>query len=95
MKGPALLRNAESLALYRDILRTARMFTWKNEAGEEWGAVLAANARKEFEQARFETDPLVLARMHFVGRDCLVQTKDKIAAAVVKMQDNIDKTRTS
>jgi len=94
MKGLPL-RNAESLALYRDILRTARMFTWKNEAGAEWGAVLAANARKEFEQARFETDPLVLARMLFVGRDCLTQTKDKIASAVVKMRENIDKTRTS
>jgi len=71
------------------------MFTWKNEVGEDWGAILAANARKEIEQARFETDPLVLARMLFVGRDCLNQTKDKIASAVVKMRDNIDKTRTS
>jgi hypothetical protein len=88
------IRNAESLALYRDILRTSRMFTWKNEMGQSWGALLAANARKEFEQARYESDPLVVARMLFVGRDCLNQTKDKLASAIEALHNNIDKTRT-
>ena len=92
MKG--LSTNRESLALYRDILRTARAFTWSNEAGLPWGSVLAANARKEFEQARYEADPLVVARLQFVGRDCLNQTKDKMASAVQAMHDNIDRTRT-
>ena len=87
--------NRESLALYRDILRTSRQFTWVNDAGQPWGALLAANARTEFEQARYESDPLVVARLQFVGRDCLNQTKDKLFSAAKAMQDNIDKTRTS
>ena len=90
----ALPTNRESLALYRDILRAARAFTWVNEAGQPWGSVLAANARTEFEQARYEADPLIVARLQFVGRDCLNQTKDKVALAAQEMCDNIDKTRT-
>ena len=88
------IRNLESISLYREILRTSRSFTWTNEAGDSWGNVLASNARKEFEQARYESDPLVVARLQFVGRDCLNQTKDKLAGAAQAMKDNIDKTRT-
>ena len=92
--GPKIV-NRESLALYRDILRASRMFTWSNEKGEPWGEVLAVNARHEFEQARHERDPIVIARLQFVGRDCLTQTKDKFNAATQAMHDNIDKTRTN
>jgi hypothetical protein len=94
MKGVPNLMNRESLALYRDILRAARVFTWNNAAGQPWRGLLIANARKEFEQARLENDPLVVARLLFVGRDCLNQTKDKLAGAVQAMKDNIDRTRT-
>mmetsp|Transcript_15641 Transcript_15641/g.26207 ORF Transcript_15641/g.26207 Transcript_15641/m.26207 type:complete len:91 (-) Transcript_15641:1064-1336(-) len=85
---------AESLKLYRDILRATRMFTWANEKGEMWSEVLQHNARKEFEQARYETDPLIVSRLLLVGRDCLNQTTDKFSAAAKAMNDNIDKTRT-
>lgn len=71
------------------------MFTWKNEVGVSWSEVLRQNARKEFEQARFEQDPLVVQRLLFVGRDCLNQTTDKYFAAAKKLEDQIDKTRTS
>ena len=87
--------NTESLALYRDIIRAARVFTWNNEKGQPWRGLLVANAKKEFEQARYESDPLVVAQLLFVGRDCLNQTKDKLASAVTAMRDNIDKTRTN
>ena len=92
MKG--LPTNRESLALYRDILRTARHFTWVNDAGQPWRTVLVENARAEFEQARYESDPLVIARLQFVGRDCLNRTKDQLFSASQAMRDNIDKTRT-
>ena len=92
MKGLKIV-NRESLALYRDILRASRMFTWNNEKGVPWREVLTVNARHEFEQARYESDPLVIARIQFVGRDCLNQTKDKFSAAAQAMQDNIEKTR--
>jgi hypothetical protein len=80
MKPPIqpLIRNREAIHLYRDILRVCKLFTWKNEAGIQWGIVLRANARKEFEQARYETDPELIARCLFVGRDCLNQARDKL-----------------
>jgi hypothetical protein len=84
----------ESIRLYRDILRAARMFTWRNQAGELWSDVLRKNARLEFEQARNEKDPLVIARMLVVGRDALNQATDKVFAATKAMNDNIDRTRT-
>ena len=62
------VRRGEALQLYRDILRLARRFHWCNEKGEPWSVVLRLNARKEFEQSRSETDPLLIAKMLAVGR---------------------------
>ena len=87
------MRNIESIRLYRDILRTTRIFVWTNEAGEKWSNVLKRNARKEFEQSRYESDPTIIARLLFVGRDCLNQTRDKYLAAQKKIEENINNTR--
>ena len=86
------MRN-ESLKLYRDILRATRMFTWANPKGELWSEILKKNARHEFEQSKFERDPLVVTRLLVVGRDCLNQTTEKFLAAAQAVNDNIDKTR--
>lgn len=59
-----------------------------------WCDVLKKNARYEFEQARYETDKLVIARLLFVGRDCLNQSRQKLEGAAAAMQDNIEKTKT-
>ena len=69
------------------------MFTWRNQAGELWSDVLRKNARHEFEQARYETDPVLITRMLVVGRDALNQTREKFLAAAQAVNDNIDKTR--
>ena len=87
--------NLESIRLYRDILRASRMFIWRNDKGELWSDLLRKNARKEFEQAKCENDPLVIARLLFVGRDCLNQTKQKLESTIVAVKNNIDKSRTS
>ena len=71
--------NIEALRLYREILRRTRSFYWPNDKGEPWNKVLQESARKEFEQARHETDPLIVARMLVVGRDCLMQLEDKVS----------------
>jgi hypothetical protein len=42
--------------------------------------VLRREARKEFEQARAEKDPLIIARLLVVGRDCVMQTQYKVRA---------------
>ena len=44
------------------------------------GNVLQKSARQEFEQARYETDPMVVARLLLVGRDCLNQANEKVIA---------------
>lgn len=80
-----LLKNVETLRLYRDIIRATKIFTWVDAKGNNWSQVLRDNARKEFEQARYETDPKIIARLLFVGRDCLNQTKDKYIEAIAKM----------
>ncbi|POM61375.1 hypothetical protein PHPALM_29617 [Phytophthora palmivora] len=48
-------KRKEVLRLYREILRTTRMFPHRNEQGQLWSAVLQKNARMEIEQNRYET----------------------------------------
>ena len=89
------MKNLEALRLYRDVIRLARLFTWRNERHELLRDVLMGNARKEFEQARHEKDPLIVARLLFVGRDCLNQTRERLAGKYQQVQNQVDKSRTS
>lgn len=88
-RGP----NREALNLYREILRTASAFTWVNEKGEPWSEVLKRSARQEFEEARHERDPMIVARLLLVGRDCLMQAQNKAAEANQRVVDKIDDSR--
>jgi hypothetical protein len=83
----------ESIKLYRDILRATKAFTWKNEQGTMWKNILRENTRKEFEQARYERDPLIINRLLIVGRDCLNQTTERYSKALKDLKDKIDSTR--
>jgi hypothetical protein len=87
------MSRSESLRLYRDILRSCRAFVWRDQNGNLWSKVLKENARKEFEQARYEQDPLVIARLLFVGRDCLNKTNENAAKAKLSIQSNVESTR--
>ncbi|KQK23769.1 uncharacterized protein LOC100843808 [Brachypodium distachyon] len=71
----------EALALYRDILRAARLFEWPDERGVPWREALRANARREFEEARGERDPEVVARLLIGGRDAVEQALERVAEA--------------
>ncbi|CAN6321550.1 unnamed protein product [Urochloa humidicola] len=71
----------EALGLYRDILRATRLFAWPDDRGVPWREVLRANARREFEEARGERDPEVVARLHIGGRDAVQQALDRLAEA--------------
>ena len=86
-------QNKEALHLYREILRFSRRFHWCNEKGEPWNQILRYNARKEFEQSRHETDPLLIAKMLAVGRQCLLDTQYKFDMAEMKIMQNIENTR--
>lgn len=87
------MQRAESLRLYRDILRSSRLFVWKNTDGQIWRDILRENTRKEYEHNRFVRDPLLVAQLLFVGRDCLEKTNEKYLAAKQKFEKNIDDTR--
>ncbi|CAN6290751.1 unnamed protein product [Urochloa humidicola] len=71
----------EALGLYRDILRATRLFAWPDDRGVPWREVLRANARREFEEARGERDPEVVARLLIGGRDAVQQALDRLADA--------------
>ena len=75
------VRRAEALSLYREILRTAKHFHWADQTGQPWNNKLKAQARKEFEESRRETDPLIIARMIVAGRDCVQQIQNKFNEA--------------
>ena len=85
----------ESLRLYRDILRASKLFPHRNEQGVAWSEVLRKSARKEFEDARTERDPLIVSRLLVVGRDCLNQTVEKLERASKHLEEHIDRSRTS
>lgn len=80
----------EALSLYRDILRATRFFTWPDARGVLWRDVLRENARREFELARFETDPEIVTRLLIGGRDAVQSALDKL---VEKQKQLVEKER--
>jgi hypothetical protein len=82
---------AEALSLYREILRTAKHFHWCDERGVPWNKRLKEEARKEFNAAKDETDPLVLARLLVTGRDCVQQVQNKFNEADQAAWNRIDR----
>jgi hypothetical protein len=79
-------RRIEALKLYRDILRTSRLFTWTDENGVSWGEMLKLSAREEFECSKQENDPEILARALVNGRMALDDVVDKYR----KQQENFE-----
>lgn len=85
-------RRAEALSLYREILRTAKHFHWAEEKSKQpYNRLLKEQARKEFEESRRETDPLITARMLVTGRDCLQQVQSKFNEATAAAWKRIEK----
>ncbi|KAL4285098.1 hypothetical protein GQ457_16G012620 [Hibiscus cannabinus] len=80
----------EALALYRDILRASRFFMWTDPRGVLWRDILRDNARKEFEEARFEKDPEVVTRLLIGGRHAVDSALEKLAE---KQRQQIQKER--
>ncbi|GLT91950.1 hypothetical protein SLE2022_098110 [Rubroshorea leprosula] len=65
----------EALSLYRDTLRATRFFMWSDARGVVW----RENARKEFEEARYEKDPEIITRLLIGGRDAVESALEKLA----------------
>ncbi|EYU17559.1 hypothetical protein ABFS82_03G075400 [Erythranthe guttata] len=80
----------EALSLYRDIIRATGFFVWPDSRGVLWRDVLRENARKEFEDARFEKDPEIVTRLLIGGREAVQSALDKL---VEKQKQQIEKER--
>ncbi|KAF9595822.1 hypothetical protein IFM89_005308 [Coptis chinensis] len=68
----------EALSLYRDIIRATRFFTWPDSRGVLWRDILRDNARREFEDARFERDPEIITKLLIGGSDSVQAALDKL-----------------
>ena len=55
--------------------------------------MLKESARKEFEQARHETDPVIIARLLVVGHDCIIQTQEKFNEMEQGIVGEVERTR--
>ena len=77
----------------RDILRTSKHFYWCNEDGEQWSIILRQSARKEFESARDERDPLIIAKLLVVGQSALMQAQQKVDSLKFEMTRKVEETR--
>ncbi|KAL6511901.1 hypothetical protein OROGR_021498 [Orobanche gracilis] len=80
----------EAMSLYRDIIRATRFFMWPDSRGVPWRDVLRENARKEFDDARFEKDPEVITRLLIGGRDAVHAALDKL---VEKQKQQVENER--
>ncbi|KAK5802471.1 uncharacterized protein LOC108456111 [Gossypium arboreum] len=80
----------EVLSLYRDILRATRFFMWPDSRGVLWRDILRENARKEFDEARFEKDPEVVTRLLIGGRHAVESALEKLTE---KQRHQIQKER--
>lgn len=83
----------EALYLYRDIIRATRFFLWPDSRGILWRDVLRSNARREFEEARFERDPEIITRLLIGGRDAVHAALDKLAETQRKKIADEERTR--
>ncbi len=80
----------EALSLYRDILRTAKAFHWCDDRdGVPWREKLRTEARKEYENARHENDPLIVARLIVTGRECVMEIRRKFDEADRRCMERI------
>lgn len=70
--------NPEILRLYREVMKFCGQFDWENSQGQIWKEVLRKSARKEFQESKEETDPVILYRMVVTTRDAMTQTKEML-----------------
>ncbi|KAL0491318.1 hypothetical protein AKO1_009927 [Acrasis kona] len=82
------VRRIEALKLYREVLRTCRMFTWSDENGRPWGLTIKNSARTEFEMSKQEKDPYVLAQSLINARMALDELQERYKKKQEQVNDN-------
>ena len=86
--------NKEALLLYRQYLKFFQYFEWCDQDGTQWSDILPKAIRGEFESAREENDPVILAKQLLTGRKALDELKKKYMAAQSDWVQNVNQTRT-
>lgn len=76
-----------ALHLYRTILRYSALFSWVDDHGVAWTQRLRQSARSEFEAARNESDPEVIARLILTSRESV----DKVMEKLLEKRDQLQK----
>eukprot|EP01080_Neovahlkampfia_damariscottae_P008386 gene8386-211_t len=79
-------RKREAIKLYREILKTAKMFTWEDERGVKWSELIKMSAREEFESSKQENDPEVLARAMVNAQMALTDLQGKFKEQQEKLK---------
>lgn len=69
----------EALALYRNVLRAARLFEWPDEHGYIWRRRIEESARSEFELNRHVQSGEQAAQLVVQGQQALEQVVQKLA----------------
>eukprot|EP01016_Furgasonia_blochmanni_P001587 TRINITY_DN10619_c0_g1_i2.p1 TRINITY_DN10619_c0_g1~~TRINITY_DN10619_c0_g1_i2.p1 ORF type:complete len:242 (+),score=44.28 TRINITY_DN10619_c0_g1_i2:87-728(+) len=85
--------NRESLRLYREVLKFCKKIDWNNKDGVPWSTLLAKSARREFDLARDESDPVIIMKMILTSREAMARTQDKMNEAFHRLNTHIDETR--
>lgn len=83
----------EVLTLYRDVWKMTSRFDWKNEDGLEWRDILRRSARVEFEEAKDEPNPLVVAQFVLTWKDVNLRLHEKVNAVQLSMMTHVEDTR--
>lgn len=76
--GPTATRR-EALALYRQVLRAARLFDFADETGQPWRRRIEQSAREEFEQGRHAQSGEEAAKMVVDGQKALEEVVRRLS----------------
>mmetsp|Transcript_2710 Transcript_2710/g.4604 ORF Transcript_2710/g.4604 Transcript_2710/m.4604 type:complete len:140 (-) Transcript_2710:27-446(-) len=87
-------QNREVLAMYREVLKMTKRFTWNNEDGEPWKDILARAYRQEFEAMRQETDQVKVSKFLLTQRESIQRIHSKVNKATLEMMKHVDESRT-
>ena len=77
----------------REIRRAVRKHEREKSRAQKEQRKADLLARKEFEEARHERDPLIVARLLVVGRQCVLDTQVKFNAMEDQMRAHVERTR--
>jgi len=72
------LPSREALLLYRHILKFAQVLNWNHKDGTQWSHIIRTSARAEFEAAKEEKDPFLLAKLILTSREALANAREKV-----------------